>query len=127
MQNGSIKGRVMEYIAAYTDAHGFAPTYREIGRAIGLRSPSSVSRYVEELKLDGKLKTIGQRPRTVAPVRKVALGASQRIRLEVADGGVLFFDCNMAKDSVTFSGVLDASQIKGKVGRVVNCRVDGGE
>ena len=56
---------------------------------------------------------------------------TQRVRIEVADGGVLCIDCNLEKTTsnvvgVSFSGILDASQLKSNVSRVVRCSIDDG-
>jgi len=133
MSSKAMKKRIFEYITKYTDSNNHAPSYREIGAAVGLKSPSSVSRYIELLKDEGKLMTVSPNTQTFSLARKIDLDrkgeCSRRIRLEVADGGVVFLDCLMAKverqpASVSFSGILDASQIKGKVGQVVNCKIE---
>jgi len=123
------KKRIMDYITRYANMNGNTPTYREIGAAVGLKSPSSVRRYIEQLKNDGKLTAINETGKKYALPRKtvldVARDAPQRVRLEVADGGAVLFDCYMEKEgSVSFTGILDASQIKGKVSEVVSCRID---
>jgi SOS-response transcriptional repressor LexA len=137
MQNREMKERILEYIVGFVDANGFAPTYREIGSAVGLRSSSSVSRHIEQLKAEGRITLRDQKSRTLAPLRRLELVKAseerqRRVQLEVADGGVICFDCNLEKTgtdgvSITFSGVLDASQLKGTVGRVVSCRLETNE
>ena len=123
----------MEFISEYSNANNIAPSLREIGAAVGLNSPSSVSRYIEQLKNEGKLVALNQRSRAIALARRIDLrtagGQPQRVCLEVADGGVVFFDCNLEKNqsdvvSVSFTGILDASQIRGRVSQVVNCRIE---
>ena len=34
---------ILKFIAQYFDEHGYAPSVREIGAAVGLKSPSSVN------------------------------------------------------------------------------------
>jgi len=135
MSNGSMKGRILEYISVHSDAHCSAPSYREIASAVGLKSAASVCRYIGQLKLDGRLAPVGQKVQAIALVRRVALENTtadpRRVRLEVADGGVVFLDRNLEKDgndpiSVCFTGILDASQVKCKIGRVVNCQIEDG-
>jgi len=130
-----MKRHVLDIITEYIERNGYSPSYREIGLAVGPRSPSSVNRYVDILKDEGQLLTANQKAQTFTLARRVELNDAdeclQRIRLEVANGGVLFVDCSMVRrefDScaVSFSGVVDASQLKGKVSRVINCRVDSG-
>jgi repressor LexA len=137
MQNKGMKERILEYIVGFMDENGFAPTYREIGAAVGLKSSSSVSRHIEHLKAEGKITLHDQKSRTLSPLRRLELvNASEerqrRVHLEVADGGVICFDCDLEKTgtdgvAITFCGVLDASQLKGVVGRVVSCRLETNE
>lgn len=37
------------YISRYIDKYGFAPTYRQIGKAMGIKSPSGVANIVDRL------------------------------------------------------------------------------
>ena len=133
MPNSTMKRRILEFISEYSHANSVAPTLREIGVAVGLNSPSSVSRYIEQLKNEGKVAPLNQRSRAIALARRIELHAAgsqpQRVCLEVADGGMVLFDCNLEKKkkgitSVAFSGILDASQIRGRVSQVVSCRIE---
>jgi len=133
MQNRAKKLHILEFISQYSSENSIAPSLREIGLAVGLKSPSSVRRYIEQLKNEGKLVTVKQKARTIALARRLELQVAgsqpQRICLEVADGGAVFFDCCLEKKendfvSVSFSGILDASEMKGRVGQVVHCRID---
>ena len=136
MLSRTIKSRVLEFISEYIAINSVAPSYRKIGAAVGLKSPSSVSRYVKQLKDEGQLIPLKQERHAIALDRKVELreaeSQAQRVRLEVADGGIVFLDCNLEKRkggavSVSFSGIVDASQMKSRVGQVVNCRIDESE
>ena len=133
MQNRTVKNHILEFIAEYSNANGVAPSFREIGAAVGLKSPTSVSRYIEQLKDEGVLVAVNQKVRAIALPRKIEFhGADnqpQRVCLKVADGGTVYFDCNLKKNqadsvSVSFSGIVDASQMKGRVGQVVSCRIE---
>ena len=128
------KARILEYLMAYTDEHGYSPTYLEIAQAVGFRSTSTIRRYIALLEAEGILEARSKRTRTVKPRKKITLsdtneGCHQRVRLEVVDGGAVYFDCALAKQKngslgVEFSGVLDASELKKKVGLLVCCSVD---
>ena len=135
MPHKTMKQRVLEFISEYASANGVAPSFREIGRAVGLKSPTSVSRYIEQLKNEEKLIPLNQKSRAIALARRIELqgtgSQTQRVCLEVADGGVVLFDCNLEKKrsdivSVSFTGILDASLMKGRVGQVINCRIEDG-
>lgn len=51
------KEEIYNYIKAYIAEHGYAPSYREIGTAVGLRSTSSVYAHMQDLFAEGILKT----------------------------------------------------------------------
>ena len=133
MPSRTMKQHILEFISEYSSKNSVAPSYREISAGVGLKSLSSVSRYIEELKGEGKLVPINQKGRAIALTRRIeffeVLNQPQRVCLEIADGGAVFFDCYLEKSgsdavSVSFSGILDASQMKRRVGQVVSCRID---
>lgn len=47
--------RIVAFIAAHIDEYGYPPSYREIGSAVGLKSPNSVRYQVGELRRLGFL------------------------------------------------------------------------
>ena len=49
----SKKGRIIAFIAEFTDQHGFSPTYREIAEGLGYASVSTVHKHITELKEKG--------------------------------------------------------------------------
>lgn len=51
------KEEIYNYIKTYIAEHGYAPSYREIGTAVGLRSTSSVYAHMQDLFAEGILKT----------------------------------------------------------------------
>jgi repressor LexA len=66
---------IMQVIADAQERKGYAPTIREIGRAVGLASTSSVHYQVSELEKKGCVSRDAKRPRTtvVRPVTQRAL------------------------------------------------------
>lgn len=126
------KAQVLSFIARFMDANGYAPSYREIGRAVGLRSLSSVARYMHELAQEGRIAVPGAAAgRGVSARRTVRLPKREmthRIRLELADGGVLYLDCSVEDQggflSLCFTGIMDAEGLKHPVGRIVGGRID---
>ena len=136
MPKTEIKKSVLEFISEFTKTYGVAPSYREIGAFVGLKSSSSVSRYIEQLKNEGKLVSIRRYGHAMAFARKIefceTVSEARRVCLEVADGGIVFLDCNLEKRkdgavTVSFSGIVDASQMKSQVGQVVGCWIDESE
>ena len=54
-----------EYICSYTREHGFPPSVREIGQAIGLSSPSTVHSHLKKLEEAGYVRRDPNKPRTI--------------------------------------------------------------
>ena len=60
MSKGKLSKRqraIYDFICSYTDEHGYPPSVREIGEAVGLKSPSTVHfhlKHLEELGVIGK-------------------------------------------------------------------------
>jgi repressor LexA len=70
--------QIFEFVRSYVDAHGYPPTVREIGEAVGLASPSTVHAHLANLERAGLLKRDPTKPR--------ALELTERARPEpVAD------------------------------------------
>ncbi len=56
---------ILEMIHEHVDAHGYPPSVREIGDAVGLRSPSSVHAQLETLSVKGYLRRDPTKPRAL--------------------------------------------------------------
>lgn len=56
---------ILEMIHAHVDEHGYPPSVREIGDAVGLRSPSSVHGQLESLERKGYLRRDPTKPRAL--------------------------------------------------------------
>ena len=73
--------RIMSVIRQWVSEHGYPPTVREIGAAVGLVSPSSVAHHLKNLENLGLIRREPRGPRTVGllaeegarPVRTVPL------------------------------------------------------
>jgi repressor LexA len=57
--------RILSFIRAWVEEHGYPPSVREIGEAVGLVSPSSVAYQLKELEKKGHLRRDPNRPRAV--------------------------------------------------------------
>ena len=123
--------QVYAFITEYVARNGYSPTFREVGEAVGLRSASTISRYIHRLIDEGRISIDESKPRTLSTA---ASGDSietvrQRLCLELADGGKIYMDCNLQKPkaapvTVSFDGVLDAKAMRGRVGRIVRCNAN---
>lgn len=57
--------RIMEFLRQWSEEHGYPPSVREIGEAVGLVSPSSVAYQLKVLERKGYLRRDANRPRAV--------------------------------------------------------------
>jgi repressor LexA len=97
---------IFDFVVAYADKHGYPPTVREIGEAVGLASPSTVHAHLANLERAGLLKRDPTKPRALEVVgrdRPAAVGAASaaheaaRLPLvgEIAAGGPLLAEENI--------------------------------
>jgi repressor LexA len=56
---------IWQYLVEYVDSHGYPPTVREIGDAVGLASPSTVHAHLANLERVGLLKRDPTKPRAI--------------------------------------------------------------
>ena len=89
---------IYTYITEYVAENGHSPTFREVGKAVGLRSSSTVSRYIHRLVDEGRITIDESKPRTLtAAASGDALETvRQRVCLEMADGGKIYMDYHTA-------------------------------
>ena len=86
---------ILEVIHGHVDEHGYPPSVREIGDAVGLRSPSSVHAQLESLEAKGYLRRDPTKPRALEMGRdpetslQMRPGSSRNVPLvgEIAAGG----------------------------------------
>ena len=62
---------IMNFVNEFVQEHGYSPSVREIGEAVGLRSTASVSYHLQALQAKGLLGSAGQKGRK----RALAAGA----------------------------------------------------
>jgi repressor LexA len=56
---------IWSFLVEYVDAHGYPPTVREIGEAVGLASPSTVHAHLANLERAGLLRRDPTKPRAL--------------------------------------------------------------
>ena len=120
---------IYTFITGYISQYGHSPAFREIGEAVGLRSSATISRYIHRLIDDGRISIEESKPRTLSAKHSDAAFETvhQRVCLTLADGGKIYMDCHLEKPKsapvrVSFEGVLDAKNMKSRVGRIVRCQ-----
>src|ERR1700690_2416504 len=99
---------IWDFVLDYSDRHGYPPTVREIGEAVGLASPSTVHAHLANLERAGLLRRDPTKPRALELVGRekraqaTPQGDSHRLPLggEIAAGGPLLAEHNV-EDYVT--------------------------
>jgi repressor LexA len=93
---------IWKFLTHYVDEHGYPPTVREIGEAVGLASPSTVHAHLANLERAGLIKRDPTKPRALElrrEPRPEPARATDVHRLpligEVAAGGPLLADENV--------------------------------
>jgi repressor LexA len=56
---------ILEFVNRHVDAHGYPPTVREIGGAVGLTSPSTVHAHLARLETAGLIRRDPTKPRAL--------------------------------------------------------------
>jgi repressor LexA len=90
--------QIWEFLVSYVDRHGYPPTVREIGRAVGLASPSTVHAHLANLERAGLLRRDPSKPRALeltgraAPALRRAAGERLPLLGQIAAGGPLLAD-----------------------------------
>jgi repressor LexA len=67
-QGEAVRERMMAFVLFYTDEHRYPPTVREIGKAVGLTSSSTVHVHLRILQHQGRLRTAPGKARTLTLV-----------------------------------------------------------
>jgi repressor LexA len=96
-----LTGRQQEiwtFLVDYVDRHGYPPTVREIGEAVGLASPSTVHAHLANLERAGLLRRDPTKPRALellGRVQEVAVLPKLPLVGQVAAGGPLLAEENI--------------------------------
>ena len=65
-----LRERICQFITEYTDTHSYAPTIREIGASVDLKSSSSVHSHLRQLEIEGRIETKPNSHRTIRIIKK---------------------------------------------------------
>ena len=118
---------ILEFVNAFVQEHGFAPSVREIGEAVGLRSTASVSYHLQQLQEKGFLQSPGvkgrkraivttQRPGQI-PVVGVVTAGLPILALENQEGTIAWegdpscFALRVRGDSMINAAILDGDMV----------------
>jgi repressor LexA len=98
---------IYDFVARYAGRHGYPPTVREIGEAVGLASPSTVHAHLANLERAGYLRRDPTKPRALElvggghrGVEPAVGGEASRVRVlplvgQIAAGGPLLAEQNI--------------------------------
>jgi SOS regulatory protein LexA len=92
---------IWSFLVEYVDRHGYPPTVREIGEAVGLASPSTVHAHLANLERAGLLRRDPTKPRALEllgrekPVAEVAQLPKLPLLGQIAAGGPLLAEQNV--------------------------------
>jgi len=96
---------IWNFVVEYVDRHGYPPTVREIGEAVGLASPSTVHAHLANLERAGLLRRDPTKPRALELVGRAKAAAKSgetvaelpKLPLlgQIAAGGPLLADENV--------------------------------
>ena len=118
---------ILDYVNQFVQENGFAPSVREIGAAVGLRSTASVSYHVSQLQEKGLLLSPGakgrkraivtaQRPGQI-PVVGVVTAGMPILALENQEGTISWdgdpkcFALRVRGDSMVNAGILNGDMV----------------
>jgi repressor LexA len=93
---------IWSFVLDYVDRHGYPPTVREIGEAVGLASPSTVHAHLANLERAGLLRRDPTKPRALELLGRSKAAAEAPAELpklpllgQIAAGGPLLADQNV--------------------------------
>ena len=84
--------RILEYVNQFVQENGYAPSVREIGAAVGLRSTASVSYHIQALQEKGLLITPDTKGRKRSIVTNIRPGQIPVIGVVTAGVPILAFE-----------------------------------
>lgn len=119
--------KIVEFVRQFTQENGFAPSIREIGAAVGLRSTASVSYHLQQLQEKGLLLSPGGKGRKRAivttqrsgyiPVVGVVTAGLPILAVENQEGLMAWdgdgdcFALRVRGDSMIGAGILDGDKV----------------
>ena len=120
-------GLILDFVNQFVQENGFAPSVREIGAAVGLRSTASVSYHLQQLQEKGQLQSPGvkgrkraivtaQRPGQI-PVVGVVTAGMPILALENQEGTIAWegdpkcFALRVRGDSMINAAILDGDKV----------------
>ena len=120
-------GLILNYVNQFVQENGYAPSVREIGAAVGLRSTASVSYHLQQLQQKGLLQSPGAKGKKRAIVTAARPGQIPVVGVVTAglpilavenqegtmpwDGDPSCFALRVRGDSMIGAGILDGDKV----------------
>ena len=120
-------GMILDYVNQFIQENGYAPSVREIGAAVGLRSTASVSYHLQQLQQKGLLQAPGAKGKKRAIVTSVRPGQIPVVGVVTAgmpilaienqegtmawDGDPNCFALRVRGESMIGAGILDGDRV----------------
>ncbi len=79
---------IFDFIKRYSGEHGYPPTVRDIGKAVGLASSSTVHAHLSNLEKIGLLRRDPAKPRAIELLDRAVGNAVENVRSIVRPGGL---------------------------------------
>ena len=115
-RKSDMQGRIYEVIVQFVQENGYAPSVREIGEAVGLKSPSTVHFHLKKLEEQGMIEKGACKGRALSIPRQAQEGKVPVLDSVAAGAPVLAQEC--IEDYVSFD-------TRGRAGEYFALRVRG--
>lgn len=124
-RNNDRRDKILAFVRSYAEEHGFAPSIREIGRAVGISSTKAVKYHLDIMVNQGLLERTDRQARTIRTthqsdtlplIGRIAAGAPL-LAVENVEGRVSltrFHDCFLLRvkgESMTGAGIMDGDMV----------------
>ena len=117
--------KILEYVNAFVQENGYAPSVREIGAAVGLRSTASVSYHIQALQEKGLLAAPGQKGRKRALSTGIRPG--QIPVIGVVTAGVPILACEIQEGTMAWDGELGCFALRVRGDSMINAGILSGD
>ena len=117
--------KILEYVNAFVQENGYAPSVREIGAAVGLRSTASVSYHIQALQEKGLLAAPGQKGRKRALSTGIRPG--QIPVIGVVTAGVPILACENQEGTMAWDGEPGCFALRVRGDSMVNAGIFSGD
>ena len=117
--------RILEYVNQFVQENGYAPSVREIGAAVGLRSTASVSYHIQALQDKGLLLSPGAKGRKRSIVTNIRPG--QIPVVGVVTAGVPILAVENQEGTMAWNGDPDCFALRVRGDSMINAGILSGD